>query len=44
MLNASPYSEVELCCGDVPMFFGRMGSKDGHIAVQIEDAIKRQKG
>jgi len=44
MLNASPDSEVELCCGDVPMFFGRMGSREGHIAVQIEDAIKRQKG
>lgn len=43
MLNVTPDSDVELCCGDVPMFYGRMGSKEGCIAVQVEDAVKRQK-
>lgn len=43
LLNATPDSEVELLCGDVPMFYGRMGRKGSHIAIQIEDKIKRQK-
>ncbi len=43
LLNATPESEVELLCGDVPMFYGRMGRKASHIAIQIEDKIKRQK-
>lgn len=43
LLNATPDSEVEMTCGDIPMFYGRMGRKGGHIAVQIEDKIKRQK-
>ncbi len=43
LLNASPDSEVEMVCGDIPMFYGRMGRKGDHIAVQIEDKIKRQK-
>lgn len=43
LLNATPDSEVEMICGDIPMFYGRMGRKSGHIAVQIEDKIKRQK-
>lgn len=43
LLNATPDSEVEMVCGDIPMFYGRMGRKGGHIAVQIEDKIKRQK-
>jgi flagellar motor switch protein FliM len=36
LLNASPDDPVELRCGDVPMFEGRMGRKGGHIAVRIE--------
>lgn len=43
LLNTTPDSEVEMVCGDIPMFYGRMGRKCGHIAVQIEDKIKRQK-
>lgn len=43
LLNATPDSEVEMVCGDIPMFYGRMGRKGDHIAVQIEDKIKRQK-
>lgn len=43
MLNATPDSDVELCCGDVPMFYGRMGRKEEHIAIQVEDSVKYQK-
>lgn len=43
LLNATPDSEIEMVCGDIPMFYGRMGRKGDHIAVQIEDKIKRQK-
>lgn len=43
IIERAPESEVELLCGDVPMFYGRMGRKASHIAIQIEDKIKRQK-
>lgn len=43
LLSATPDSEVEMICGDIPMFYGKMGRKSSHIAVQIEDKIKRQK-
>ena len=43
LLNATPDSEVEMFCGDIPMFYGRMGRKGKYIAVKIEDKIKRQK-
>ena len=43
LLNATPDTEVEMVCGDIPMFYGYMGRKGEHIAVQIEDKIKRQK-
>jgi len=36
MLNASPDDSIDLRCGDVPMFTGRMGRKGGHIAVRID--------
>jgi flagellar motor switch protein FliM len=36
MLNASPDDSVELKCGDIPMFQGRMGRKGGSIAVRID--------
>ncbi len=43
LLNSTPDSDVEMVCGDIPMFYGHMGRKNGHIAIQIEDKIKRQK-
>ena len=43
LLNAAPDSEVEMVCGDIPMFYGHMGRKGDHIAIRIEDKIKRQK-
>lgn len=43
MLNAMPESTVELRCGDVPMFGGKMGRKGTHIAIRIEDKIKKER-
>ena len=41
-LNSTPNSKVELRCGDVPMFKGRMGRRGGHIAVQVAEKIVRE--
>ncbi len=43
LLDATPDSDVEMVCGDIPMFYGHMGRKNDFIAIQIEDKIKRQK-
>ncbi|WP_445681945.1 flagellar motor switch protein FliM [Radicibacter daui] len=43
-LNQTPDGPVELRCGDVPMFTGRMGRKSGNIAVRIDTEVTRQKG
>ncbi|MBC7950825.1 MAG: flagellar motor switch protein FliM [Rhodospirillaceae bacterium] len=40
MLNASPNSSVDLRCGDVNMFRGRMGRKGQHIAIRVDDKLK----
>ncbi len=39
-LDVTPDSDIELLCGDIPMFYGRMGRKGKNIAVQIEDKAK----
>jgi flagellar motor switch protein FliM len=46
MLNATPDSSVELRCGDLPMFSGRMGRKGTHIAIRIDEMADatREKG
>ncbi len=44
MLNTSPDSNIELVCGDFPMFKGAMGRKGNNVAVQINDKIRRPKG
>ena len=41
-LNCNPSSKVELRCGDVAMFKGRMGRRGGHIAVQVAEKIVRE--
>jgi len=41
-LNSTPNSKVELRCGDVSMFRGRMGRRGGHIAVQVSDKVVRE--
>ncbi len=37
VLNTTPDSAVDLRCGDVPMFRGRLGQRNGHIAVRVEE-------
>jgi len=41
MLNATTSDPVELKCGDIPMFLGRMGRKGGYIAVRIENEVPK---
>ena len=41
-LNCNPNSKVELRCGDVSMFKGRMGRRTGNIAIQVSDKIVRE--
>ena len=36
-LNATPNSSVEVCCGDIAMFTGKMGRKGDLVAVRITD-------
>jgi flagellar motor switch protein FliM len=36
MLNATPTSTIQLKCGSVPMYTGRMGRKGNNIAVRID--------
>ena len=43
MLNAMPDSRIELRCGQIPMFFGTMGRKGTHIAVRVDDKIRKDK-
>jgi flagellar motor switch protein FliM len=42
MFAATPDSLVQMRCGDVPMYTGRMGRKGDRIAIQIEDRIERK--
>jgi flagellar motor switch protein FliM len=42
MFAATPDSLVQMRCGDVPMYTGRMGRKGDRIAIQIEDRIDRK--
>ena len=41
-LNVTPDSKVSLRCGDVKMFAGPMGRKNGQIAVRIQNKAARQ--
>ncbi len=43
MLNATADSEVSLRCGNIPMFAGRMGRRGQHIAIRIEDKVRKEK-
>jgi flagellar motor switch protein FliM len=44
LLNALPDSKVELTCGDIPMFVGKMGRAGGNIAVRIDEKIEKDRG
>ncbi len=39
MLNTRPDDDLELRCGDVPIYSGPVGQKQGNIAVRIESYI-----
>ena len=41
MLSTSAEDAIELHCGEVPMYTGRMGRKGRNIAIRIEDRIDR---
>jgi flagellar motor switch protein FliM len=43
LLNAMPDSPVELRCGQLPMFHGTMGRKGNHIAVRVDEKIRKDK-
>lgn len=38
MLNATADSPIDMRCGDVAMFRGRMGRKGQHIAIQVDES------
>ncbi len=40
LLNAKPDSPVELCCGDLPMFIGKMGRRGNNIAIRVDHRRK----
>lgn len=40
LFNTMPEDELELRCGDVPMFRGPVGHKQGYIAVKIDKYIE----
>ncbi len=44
ILNVDAQSDIELVCGDLRMFTGKMGRKGGNIAVRIADKLERTKG
>lgn len=41
-LRVTSDSNVELYCGDVPLFHGKMGQKQGNVAVRIEGRAVRE--
>ena len=42
MLHTKPDGLVDLHCGEVPMFRGRMGRHNGHIAVRIDHDVAKK--
>jgi len=44
MLNADTDANVQLVCGDLPMFTGKMGRKAGNIAIRIVEKNDRNRG
>ena len=39
-LNASPKSTIDMRCGEVPLFVGSMGQRNGNIAVKIKQKLR----
>jgi flagellar motor switch protein FliM len=44
MFGVDAQADVELACGELPMFVGKMGRKGGNIAIRIIEKIDRNKG
>ena len=44
LLNVDAQADIELVCGDLRMFSGKMGRKSGNIAVRIAEKLERTKG
>ncbi len=40
MLNATPESSIELCCGGVPMVQGQMGRVGTNIAIRVDRTLR----
>ncbi len=43
MLNCSKDVAVELRCGNAPLFTGKLGRREGNIAIQVEEVAKDRK-
>lgn len=43
ILDAKPDSSVELKCGDLPIGIGKLGSRNGRIAIQVEKSFIQEK-
>ena len=41
MLNATADSRIDMRCGDIAMFKGRMGRKGQHIAIQVDETTRK---
>ncbi len=41
IFSATPDSLIELHCGEVPLYTGRMGRRGAHIAIRIEGKVDR---
>jgi len=44
LLNVGANSDVQLVCGDLAMFAGKMGRKGGHIAIRIGEKKEKERG
>src|SRR3546814_2926393 len=43
LLNAMPTSTIDMRCGNVSLFSGKMGRKSGNIAVRISNRLRKMR-
>ena len=41
LLNTTPEGQVELRCGGIPLLLGRLGRVGSHVAIRVDEALKR---
>ena len=41
LLNAVPSSPINLRCGEIPLFIGGMGQKNGNMAIKIDKKLRK---